>query len=84
MRGAKSKNKELTIIETLCGKYEGENVLEGFCANTEELCKEKDTGAELGNEFYQMCKDDNMVIFELTSQDEIEIPHMNLSDLLSG
>ena len=81
MRGEESKTNDISTIETLCGTFEGENVLEGFCANTEKLCNLEDTEAELGNEFYKMCHEDNMVIFELTSQDKIEIPHMSLNDL---
>ena len=32
------------------------------------------------NEFYRMCLEDNQIIFELT-QDEIKIPHIQLSQL---
>lgn len=28
-----------------------------------------------------MCEEDNQIIFELTSEDQIEIPHMELSQL---
>ena len=38
IRGDKSKNMDISHVETLCGKYTGDNVLEGFCANTEKLC----------------------------------------------
>ena len=80
IRGDKLKNTEITVIETLCGTYEGQNVLEGFCANTEKLCNEDHTMTKLNNDFYQMCVEDNSIIFELTSQ-ETKIPHMKLSDL---
>ena len=30
IRGDKSKSNDISIIETLCGTYEGQNVLEGF------------------------------------------------------
>ena len=41
MRGDNIRNQDITSIETLCGKYDGDNVLEGFCANTEKLCSVK-------------------------------------------
>ena len=81
IRGDKSKSIDIPTIETLCGTFEGENVLEGFCANTEKLCNETSAEAELNNEFYTMCAEDNMIIFELTGQDQVKIPHMQLSDL---
>ena len=39
IRGDNSKSLDIPLIETLCGTYEGVNVLEGFCANTEILNK---------------------------------------------
>ena len=81
IRGDKSKNNDIPFIETLCGKYEGENVLEGFCANTEKLCNEKSVSTNSDNEFYKMCEEDNQIIFELTSQDKLTIPYMELTQL---
>ena len=78
IRGDKSKNLDIPFIETLCGIYSGENVLEGFCANTEKLCVSSD---DLSNEFYKMCTEDNQIIFELTSEDQIQIPPMQLTQL---
>ena len=80
IRGDKSKSVNISSIETLCGTYTGENVLEGFCANTEKLCNAKD-GLPVQNEFYQMCLEDNKIIFELTSESEITIPCMQLYQL---
>ena len=56
-------------------------MLEGFCANTEKLCNEDNDDIELNNEFYKLCEEDNMTIFEITSQDQVKVPHMELSDL---
>ena len=72
---------DIPSIETLCGNYTGENVLEGFCANTEKLCNVNNDGSELDHEFYKMCLEDNQIIFELISEDEIRIPHMQLVQL---
>ena len=81
IRGDKSKSLDIPFIEMLCGKYEGENVLEGFCANTEKLCNQTDAKTDLNNAFFKMCAEDNMVILQLTSQDNLDIPHMKLKNL---
>ena len=54
IRGDNRAKSSTPFIETLCGKYSGENVLEGFCANTEILCNEKDDN-QTENTFYKMC-----------------------------
>ena len=59
--GDKSKSVDISSIETLCGTYTGENVLEGLCANTEKLCNSK-VGLPSENEFYKMCLEDNQII----------------------
>ena len=76
IRGENSKSMKIPFIETLCGTFEGENVLEGFRMNTEILCNEKTTEKYEINEFYQMCIMDNQIIFDLTSSEEINIPQM--------
>ena len=80
IRGENSKSMKIPFIETLCGTFEGENVLEGFRINTEILCNEKTTEIYEINEFYQMCIMDNQIIFDLTSSEEINIPQMQSSD----
>ena len=81
-RGDTHNRSEIPFIETLAGKYSGSNVLEGFAANTEILCDEALTDDKnYDNEFYKMIIKDNMIIFEITSEEKIEIPEMNLSDL---
>ena len=80
-RGENSANIEIPYIETLSGVYSGINVLEGFCSNTEILCNEDDIPTTFDDSFYNMCVEDNMIIFELSSQDKIRIPHMQISEL---
>ena len=46
IRGDNIKNIEIPFIETLAGKFSGENVLEGFCSNTEILCNEDDISSK--------------------------------------
>ena len=81
-RGEDTKRNDIPFIETLAGKYVKENVLEGFCANTEILCNEDNTGTnEYDNEFYNMAVKDNMIIFDITANSDIKIPKMKLTDL---
>ena len=80
-RGEEVKRIEIPFIETLAGKYTGDNVLEGFCANTEILCNEDENGNKFNNEIYKMFTKDNMIIFDITSEEEVAIPQMNLSQL---
>ena len=81
IRGEKFKTNQLEYIETLCGTYSGNNVLEGFCANTERLCKQNSCTEEENNEFYKMCSEDNQIILELIDDDELKIPKMQLTHL---
>ena len=79
IRGENQKTLNIPFIETMNGVFSGNNVLEGFCSNTETLCSE-DT--DLSNhEFYKMCVEDNSIIFDITSQDDIKIPQMTIQDL---
>ena len=80
MRGDNKQQNDISFIETLCGKFEGVNVLEGFCANTELLCNREQTD-ENDHEFLRLCQADNEIIIELSKDDDIEIPHMNLTIL---
>ena len=58
-RGDETNMKEIPFIETLVGKFEGKNVLEGFCANTEVLCN-VESNDDFDNEFFKMSSHDNM------------------------
>ena len=66
IRGAHKKSINISEIETVCGVYEGRNVLEGFRANTEIVCNEKSSeSSEIQgdqSEFYKMCISDNFII----------------------
>ena len=78
--GEKFQNKEIPFIETLAGRYDGINVLEGVSANTEILCNEEDP-AKYDYYFYKMFIRDEMIIFEITAQEEVKIPHMDINVL---
>ena len=79
IRGENLKSINIPFIETLNGIYTGDNVLEGFCSNTERLCND-DIEAQ-DPEFYKMCVVDNMMIFDIACQEDIQIPHMTLQNL---
>ena len=81
IRGSKKKTQVIPFIDTLLGRYESQNVLEGFRANAEILCNEQDSESLSGNNYYQMCVRDNEIIFNITSSENIPIPHMTLLDL---
>ena len=66
------------MIETLNGTFSGNNVLEGFCSNTETLCKDD---ANTEHEFYKMCVEDNIIILDIAKQELEHIPHMSLEVL---
>ena len=66
----------------MAGNYYGENVLEGFSANTEMLCNENNTqDNKYDKMFYDMIVKDNMIIFDITSKEDMKIPHMNITQL---
>ena len=79
IRGENVKNRKVDQIETLNGTYYGDNVLEGFCSNTEILCK--DDSEDIDHAFYKMCQLDNMIIFEISQSENVKIPHMNIENL---
>ena len=73
------KNNRITEIETLNGYYRDQNVLEGFCANTEILCRDESESTH--HEFYKMCEQDNMIILEISQSENLKIPYMNTQNL---
>ena len=81
IRGENIKSVDIPFIETLNGTYSGSNVLEGFCSNTETLCNDESESENLNHNFYKMCIEDNMIIFDITCQESIKIPHMTLPNL---
>ena len=81
IRGEDIRNNEIHFIETLNGKYSGKNVLEGFRKNTEMMCNEDESSQSYDNEFYKMAVFDDMIIFDITENEDTQIPHMNLTRL---
>jgi hypothetical protein len=81
IRGDKCKSMDIPLIKTICGTYEDVNVLEGFRSNTEKLCNEKPIESSGTNPFFQMCLEDNYIILDIISNENANIPHMQLSDI---
>ena len=65
LRGQNHKETSIPFINTLKGKYTGDNLLEGFCANTEALCEQD--SRKLSDDFYKMCLIDNTVILDIAT-----------------
>ena len=82
IRGDTSKTVDIPYIETLCGQYSGKNILEGFRANTEVLCNESSENVlRYDRAFYDLCIEDNQIIFDITSEQKVKIPQMTLTNL---
>ena len=80
MRDNKSKNNDIPYIETMAGRFEENEVLEGFRQNTELLCNKKDNKNFI-MDFYNLSEEVNQIIFDISSNQEINIPFMKLEDL---
>ena len=81
IRGDKAKSSEIPLIDTLCGRFIGDNVLEGFRRNTEVLCNENPDIIQSDHSFLKMCQEDNMIIFQLATDENIQIPLMSIETL---
>ena len=80
MRGESLKSITNKIV-TPIGTYLGSDVLEGFAADAEHLAKAIGESNEFDNEFYKLCIEDNMFIFEFKGTETVRIPEMTMKDL---
>ena len=80
IRNEKSKATNISQIETFLGVYKGENVLEGFRANTEHLCNEL-TNTDFSDDFLERCTKDMMIIKDISKDEPLKIPHITLDKL---
>ena len=78
--GETAKTTDIPEIETLVGKFKGNNVLEGFRANTEYLCNDK-TSKNFSDQFLNRCNEDLIIINEISKHEDLRIPPMNTQDL---
>ena len=65
-----------TVLNTPVGSFSGQDVLEGFAADTEHLGKTNDGETWFDQGFYKLCKLDNIYIFELSAENPPDIPPM--------
>ena len=75
--GKSTGSTDIPYIETLNGVFSGQNVLEGFCRNTETLCQENKESTW----FKKLCEEDNIIINDLLSDAPHDIPEMTLDQL---
>ena len=80
VRGDNLKSTLILEIETFLGTYTGENVLEGFRANTEYLCNEQPND-KFSSEFLDRCKDDLMIIEDISDDENLKIPPITVKVL---
>ena len=73
----KVKSLAPTELITPAGVYNGQDILEGFAADSEMLAKPKGESSEYDNGFYKLCMLDNKYIFEFTGEEQVKIPEMS-------
>ena len=70
-----------SVLHTPVGTFNGDDVLEGFTADAEYLGKPNDDSNNFDRGFYNICKLENCYIFDITVDDQVKIPPMNISQL---
>ena len=80
LRG-KTAHIKPSYLDTPVGVYHGEDILEGFAADAEHLGRERGESSQYDNEFYRLCKLDNVYIFEIEENEQLKIPPMTIEDL---
>ena len=80
LRGSRAQ-KVLPTLNTPAGQYHGTDTLEGFARDAELLGRFVGESREFDNEFYRLCVQDNMYIFDFKDDSSYKIPKMKLEDL---
>ena len=80
LRGSSTK-KTLNTLHTPAGEYHGNDILEGFANDAEQLGRFVGETSEFDNNFYRLCIQDNFFIFELEAENCLKIPKMKIEDL---
>ena len=78
----REKPRKPTKLVTPTGIYLGDNILEGFAADSEYLGRAVGECEEFDNNFYRLCILDNMYIFDFKGDDQIQIPEMSRESFL--
>ena len=59
------------VLHTPIGSFHGQDVLEGFAADTEHLGKSNDGNEIIDQGFYKICKLDSIYIFDISSKNPV-------------
>ena len=80
-RGKGASGPLTTKLITPNRTYQGKDILEGFVDDAEMLGKIEENSEMYDNKFYNLCKLDNVYIFDFNGEDPVKIPDMTLADL---
>ena len=69
-------SKMTPVLSTPIGTFHGDDVLEGFAADTEHLGRSNEGDNFFDQGFYKLCKLDNLYIFEFSCTEDVKIPPM--------
>ena len=69
------------MLNTPVGTFHGDDVLEGFAADSEHLGRTNEGVKHFDQGLYKLCKLDNLFIFEFSCDPEDKIPPMTFSQL---
>jgi hypothetical protein len=83
MKRARGDHSDTTtsILHTPVGSFHEEDVLEGFAADAEHLGKSNENVTCFNRGFYNLCKLDNLYIFEFSQEEHHKIAPMSISQL---
>ena len=80
IRGANSSTMT-PVLHTPLATYQGEDILEGFAADTEYLGRSNEGVTHFDQGFYKLCKLDNLYIFDFSCKENSTIPPMTINQL---
>ena len=80
IRGDKTKQTNIQQLDTFLGQYNGDNILEGFRANTEHLCSDKQD-KDFSEKFLHQCTEDIQIISDISNSEPLTIPPITLQTL---
>jgi hypothetical protein len=83
MKKARGDHSDTTtsILHTPVGSFHDGDVLEGFAADAEHLGKSNENATCFNRGFYNLCKLDNLYIFEFSQEEHHKIAPMSISQL---
>ena len=79
-RARNEKSTKPNKLYTSAGEYSGDDILEGFAADSEFSSTARGKYEEFDNDFYELCRSDNSYIFEFKGEDQVKIPEMSRKD----